>query len=111
MAHQTVTKVQFLVMVSLLRFPMHPYAIRQEIISLTGHRYFPSKSTVHSAINRLEHTGFVSAGDAHDDPYIWLKSRQSVPYKLTPLGHHRLKQEAKMYGKLLQWVEQHTHTS
>lgn len=90
---KTVTKIQFLVLAALLRCPMHPYFIRQEVIQLAGSRYHPSHSTIPGAIRQLMSRKLIRACDGRDDPYYWFKAKRAVPYELTESGYAMFKRE------------------
>jgi DNA-binding PadR family transcriptional regulator len=92
------SKVQFLVLCALIRFPMHPYAIRQEIIELTGHYYFPSQSTIQRALGKLLSLNHIE--ECASNPYYWLKAKRGAPYELTESGCHQVKRELRMYREL-----------
>jgi DNA-binding PadR family transcriptional regulator len=92
---RNLTKAQFLIMAALLRHPMHPYAIRQEIIQLTQIRIFPAESTIRNAIKKLEKLGYIE--ECVSNPYYWLKAKRSAPYELTERGRNKIEREIIMY--------------
>lgn len=96
------TKAQFLTLVCLYRHPMHPYAIRQEIIELTDHKYYPAHSTVQQTIKALLSAGLIE--ECRSNPNYWLKARRSAPYELTHLGKRHLDTEVSVYFKICQIV-------
>lgn len=93
------TKARFLVLTALLKFPMHPYAIRQEIIRLTGHEIILPHSTIRAAFDSLLKIGWIE--ECRDNAYAWLVARRSVPYELTDSGHHRARRELSMYYEIV----------
>ena len=96
------TQIQFLVMAVLARQPMHLYAVRQEIIELTGHTYYPTSSTLKKATRVLMRAGHIE--ECHSNPNYWLKARRGVPYELTRQGRHRLEGEVSMYFGACQMI-------
>ena len=101
------TQVQFLVLAVLANRPMHLYAIRQEIIELTDHTYYPTSSTLKKAAQVLEKKGHLE--ECQSNPHYWLKALRGVPYELTDEGRWRLKNEVAMYFRACQiiriWLE------
>ena len=95
------TKMQFLVLAVLLRCPMHPYAIRQEIIELSGRRAWPSQSSVRAAIvSLLARRGLIQEC-FYSDPHYWLKAKRGVPYELTKTGRQTVERELNMYREVI----------
>jgi DNA-binding PadR family transcriptional regulator len=92
------TKNQFLILCALIRFPMHPYAVRQEVIAISHNREWPSKSTIRHAIDALLKRGFIES--CSSDPHYWLKARRSEPYELTDKGRKTLMKEWEMYRRV-----------
>jgi DNA-binding PadR family transcriptional regulator len=82
---------------------MHPYAIRQEVIELTGRQVFPAHSSVAGAIDSLLARGYIES--CWSDPHYWMKARRSEPYQLTPSGEHKIKMELGLYFEVLSSVE------
>lgn len=102
MSRMSLTKVQFLVLACLMRQPMHLYAIRQQIIDLTDHTYYPRGSTVKQATEALLNKGLIKECDS--DPHHWLKARRGAPYELTEDGQGTLRRETGVYFGLCQMV-------
>jgi DNA-binding PadR family transcriptional regulator len=95
---RTLTKNQFLTLAVLLRFPMHAYAIRLEIVELTGHRVWPSKSTIEGVLDSLLANKLIE--ECYSNPHYWLKARRGSPYELTERGRHEIKKELAMYREI-----------
>lgn len=89
----------FYTLLVLLRFPMHPYAIRQEMIVICGHKHLPDKASVRRSIDRLVAAGMIK--ECISTPWPWLKARRGAPYELTKRGRHRLGQEVEMYEEIV----------
>ena len=85
-------------MVALLRMPMHPYAIRQEVIELTNQRIWPAYMTIHSAIKSLVKKELVTESE---NSLYWLKARRSVPYELTDKGIEIIEKELNNYSHVV----------
>ena len=91
----SLTKYQFLSLAALLRHPMHPYAVRQEIIQLTLFKVWPSKTTVHKNLQKLQAAGYIQ--ECLSDPHYWLKAHRGVPYEITNEGYWIIRKELAMY--------------
>lgn len=100
--YRELRKIQFLVMLSLLRMPLHEYAIRQEVFELTGHNYFPAASTIRRAVDGLLVRKYVE--ECYSDPDYWLKARRGAPYELNEQGQKRLRIELLMYRDLIDQI-------
>jgi len=91
---------------------MHIYALRQEIIELTDHSYYPTSSTLKRAVDTLLAKGFIE--DCHSNPHYWLKAKRGTPYELTPAGRKRVERELAMYFRLCQlarmWQKWHAQS-
>lgn len=92
------SKTQFLALAAFLRCPMHPYALRQEIIEMTGNRYYPSQSTLQRVIMKLEELGFI---EESGNSQYWLRAKRSVPYELTAKGRKLIDRELVMYFEVI----------
>lgn len=105
------TKVQFLVLTVLLQCPMHPYAVRQEVIELTARRYFPSKTTIRTTLNRLIQLDMIEECGGETDPNYWFKARRGAPYRLTSYGREQIDKELMVYLEILTtarlWMKQY----
>lgn len=102
------SKHQFLVLVVLLRQPMHPYAVRQEVINLTGHHEWPSQSTIRGVLDKLLAVKYIEEC-RRDNPHHWLRARRGAPYELTEAGYWIARRELSMYHEVIiksrAWLE------
>ena len=105
------SRVQFLVLATLARQPMHLYALRQEINELTDHTYYPTSSTLKKAVRVLMAAGYIE--ECYSNPHYWLKAKRGRPYELTDQGRWRLDREVSMYFHACQvvrgWRQRHRH--
>jgi DNA-binding PadR family transcriptional regulator len=93
------SKIQFLVMVTLVRSPMHPYLIRQEIIELTSRQVWPVRSSVRRALDSLVRAGYIQEV-SYSDPHYWIKTRRGAPYEITEAGYWKVRRELSMYHEV-----------
>ncbi len=93
------TKYQFLVLATLLDRPMHPYAVRQGVIALTGHEVWPSKTSLRKTMNSLLGSGYIE--ECRSDPHYWLKARRGAPYEITEVGYSTVRRELSMYFEVV----------
>lgn len=96
------TKTQFLALACLARRPMHIYAMRQEITTLSDHFYKPTGSTLKQAVNVLINKDLIE--ECRSNPHYLMMRNQGVPYELTPDGRFRLEQETAVYFKACQVI-------
>jgi DNA-binding PadR family transcriptional regulator len=86
---------------------MHPYAIRQEIIELTGRIVWPSHSSLRRALDSLIKTGLIE--ESSSNAHYWLKATRSVPYEITEAGYKTVRRELSMYHEVFvksrHWLE------
>lgn len=95
---QPLTKYQFLALATLLRQPMHAYAVRQEIIELTSHYEWPAHSTVRETLKALQTKDLIE--ECQTNPNYWLKARLGVPYELTDRGYWVVRRELSLYYEI-----------
>ena len=96
---QVLTKLQFLALTGLLRRPMHPYALRQEIIELTGRQVWPSTSSLRRALDSLLRASYIE--ECRSDAYYWMKARRSAPYEVTDKGYWIVRRELSMHYEVI----------
>ena len=101
------SKLHIFILVVLIRMPMHPYAIRLEIIELSKNRFWPAYSTIYSNLKSLESKKLIQETD---DSGYWLRARKSVPYELTEKGLNLIEKELDNYSYVLSmgrlWLKQ-----
>jgi DNA-binding PadR family transcriptional regulator len=107
------SKHQFLALTALLRGPMHPFALRQEIVELSGRQVWPPHSTLRKVLDSLLAAGYIEECSSNNDPYYWLKARRGAPYALTDKGHAVVRRELSMYYEVIVksrgWLETVLH--
>ena len=95
-----------LILRTLMRGPMHGYAIARRIKELSGDALIVEEGSLYPALNRMLVKGWLTA-----EWGISENNRKARFYQLTPEGRTALRQEEKQFQSLVKAIFQVMHTA